>query len=270
MTTKEFIKMLTEADPTGEGHVRLYGGVPRFAESKPGYWDGAYQYIDEEGNFVTSIKGYKVDITCIEIEDFVSNLVNMHNPQNWEEIEKKIKFEFGGYSNTEQRNDKERVIIEKARSFWEEIMNMEITSYKRALEEMRSNSDKGWTWFQNKLVDTQKGAHIYYTWKVYNENNKEMGSNVWNTETVQKTGEWEKLDNNVKEGYYQWVHKSKIEFVPAEPIPLKNTALQTLIERSIGGEFKFDMLNSNIKQKIVIKENLFQKLKRWLLVRKGK
>ena len=50
MKTSEFIKMLQEADPSGEAHVRMYGGVPKFAELKPGYWDGPYSYIDEEGN----------------------------------------------------------------------------------------------------------------------------------------------------------------------------------------------------------------------------
>ena len=48
MTTSQFIKMLQEADPSGEAHIRMDGGIPLFAELKPGYWDGPYEYIDEE------------------------------------------------------------------------------------------------------------------------------------------------------------------------------------------------------------------------------
>lgn len=50
MTTSEFIKMLQDADPSGEAHIRMSGGVPKYAELKEGYWDGPYSYIDSDGN----------------------------------------------------------------------------------------------------------------------------------------------------------------------------------------------------------------------------
>ena len=41
MKTKDFIKMLQEEDPTGEGFIRLNDGdAILYAVSKPGYWDG--------------------------------------------------------------------------------------------------------------------------------------------------------------------------------------------------------------------------------------
>jgi hypothetical protein len=71
MKTKDFIKMLQEEDPTGESHVRLPGGVPTYVEQKPGYYDGAYSYIDDGGNFVTTTKGYKIDVYAQDLEDFI-------------------------------------------------------------------------------------------------------------------------------------------------------------------------------------------------------
>ena len=35
MKTKDFIKMLQDADPSGELHVRMQGGIPRFAIRNP-------------------------------------------------------------------------------------------------------------------------------------------------------------------------------------------------------------------------------------------
>ena len=71
------------------------------------------------------------------------------------------------------------------------------------------NAKKGWTWFQNKKVDgdDKPNWYIYYHWKVYNEKGKEEGSCVHNTESVLKSGDWEKVDNKKKKGYYQWIYK---------------------------------------------------------------
>lgn len=82
MKTKDFIKMLQEADPTGECYVRLPGGgAPWFAEEKEGYWDGPYQYLEKvnpdqrahAGNMriVTSTKGSKVDIHAMDLDTII-------------------------------------------------------------------------------------------------------------------------------------------------------------------------------------------------------
>ena len=71
MTTKEFIKMLKEADPSGNLHVRVGEGIPLFAEPKQGYWDGPYYYFDNDRNFVISVKGDKVDIHTTGYEEFI-------------------------------------------------------------------------------------------------------------------------------------------------------------------------------------------------------
>ena len=67
MKTKDFIKMLQEADPEGEGYIRLP-------------WGGPYAYLEkinpddsEDSNkrWVTSTQGYKVDIHVLELDSIV-------------------------------------------------------------------------------------------------------------------------------------------------------------------------------------------------------
>jgi hypothetical protein len=71
MKSKDFIQMLQAEDPTGETHVRLPGGTPIGCIKKQGYYDGAYFFIDEQGNFVISDRGEKVDIIGMDLEEFI-------------------------------------------------------------------------------------------------------------------------------------------------------------------------------------------------------
>ena len=211
MKTKDFIKMLQEADPSGECHLRMPGGVPEYAIIKEGYWDGPYSYIDHQGNWVYSSEDNKVDIYCTEIEDFVSDQINIHDPNNWENIKSKFVSKLTCYRK-ESADEKFGCIIKQAREAYDMMYEINKSFYDKALIEMVKNAEKGWTWFQNKDVDNKDAKdqrmHIFYTWKVYNENGKEEGSNPHKTESVQKSGQWEKLDNGVKKGYYQWVLKN--------------------------------------------------------------
>jgi hypothetical protein len=209
MKTSEFIKMLQDADPTGEAHIRMNGGVPRFAEPKAGYWDGPYSYIDEDGNWNYSTEGTKVDIHCTDIYDFVDDMVDSYRIPEWEKVASKFKFSLG-YSITEQRKQREDSILRQAREAYDDAVErskrFEEEGKARALE----NAGKGWTWFQNKLVDDptiKPNIHHFYTWKVYDEKGKDQGSNLYNVESVYKSGLFERLDNEVMKGYYQWIKK---------------------------------------------------------------
>src|SRR6478736_6177195 len=104
MTTAEFIKILQVADPKGTAHIRMEGGIPLFAELKEGYWDGPYSYMDEEGNYVYSTRGSKVDIHCMDIWSFVERNFT-HGITTFDDIEKKFKFELG-YSIESQRKER--------------------------------------------------------------------------------------------------------------------------------------------------------------------
>ena len=212
MKTKDFIKMLQEADPEGEAHIRMTGGIPYYAELKEGYWDGPYSYIDDQGNYVYTTQGLKVDLYQKDIEEFVESAFNLHDPNRntWESIKNKFKFSLG-YSIESQRKEREDSILKEAKESFDIIKEVHQGSYNRSLEDMEKNALKGWTWFQNKDVEKNEtpNMHVYYTWKIFDENKKEQGSNVWNTQTILKSGKWEKSDNNVKSGYYQWIYKNK-------------------------------------------------------------
>lgn len=71
MKTKDFIKMLQDADPSGELHVRIRdGGSPEYAVVLPGFYDGPYEYL-QDGKLVISDKASKVDIYTISYEDWI-------------------------------------------------------------------------------------------------------------------------------------------------------------------------------------------------------
>lgn len=214
MKTKEFIEKLKTADPSGECHVRITGGavgIPTFCEQKEGYWDGPYDYIDENNNWVRTTEGNKVDIHCIDINDFVSRNVHVHSMGGitpWEEIKKKFVTDTT-YSNESHNDEIYNNLIEEAKEDYDMIVEITERSYNKSLDEMIENAKKGWKWFQDKLVDTpEKGKpnfHVYYTWKIFDENNKSVnGSNIHMTESIQKSGQWEKLDNDEMSGYYEW------------------------------------------------------------------
>ena len=224
--------MLQKEDPTGEGHIRMTGGVPKYIEAKAGYWDGAYQYLDENENFVTSIRGYKVDIHCIDIQEYALDLADNDEDQKWEDVESNFKFELDGYADEFQRNERIRSYLETARAAWEEMRGIKKTSYDRSFKEMLENAKKGWSWFQNKLVDTEGGTHHYYTWKIFDENGKSLGgSNVHMTESIKQSGEWIRTDNNVLPGYYQWILKDLENIKPK--IQTKEKPKKKMIDKII-------------------------------------
>jgi len=208
MTTSEFIEILKKADPSGDAHIRMEGGIPLFAELKPGYWDGPYSYIDKDDNYVYTSAGSKVDIYCVDIWDFVER--NMNRNTKWEEIEKKFKFELT-YSIKEHRDERANSILKQAKEAYSDIMEILTSSYNRSLEEMIKNAEKGWKWFQNKDVDKNEvpNMHKYYTWKIFDENGKEQGSNIHMTESIQDSGLWSKLESNEIPGYYEWKFNNK-------------------------------------------------------------
>lgn len=202
--------MLQDADPNGTAHIRMNGGVPIAAELKAGYWDGPYSYIDEEGNWVYSSEGTKVDLWCNTIDEFVDELVDTFNIPEWEDVKKKFKFKLT-YSNESQRKEREDVILKQAKTAYDDDVEMHKKIEEEYITRALENESKGWKWFQNKLVDdktiTGFNHHHYYTWKVFNEKGKEESSNVHNVHAVYKSGLFERVDNNKIPGYYEWIKK---------------------------------------------------------------
>ncbi len=199
MTTREFIKILQEADPSGTSHIRMEGGIPLFAELKPGYWDGPYSYIDEEGNYVTSTEGSKVDIHCLDIWYFVERYENL----SWDEIREKFKFNYT-YSSEEQKREREDQIIKIAKEAYDTIKEVREESYQRSLTDMIKNAGSGWKWFQSKDPELKP------IWKIFKGDGTLLrGSSPHLTEPILKSGLWKRIDDSEIEGYYEWVYKIK-------------------------------------------------------------
>ena len=209
MTTSEFIKMLQDADPKGTAHIRMEGGIPYVAELKAGYWDGPYSYLDGDGNFVYSSAGNKVDIHCMDIWTFVERCMNKHT--KWEEIESKFKFKLGDYCIKDHANERAQSILKEAKKSFDELRGIDNEIYEKSLQDNIKHANDGWTWFQNKDVDLEQkpNMYTYYSWKIFDSENKEQGSNISLTESVMNSGLWAKKDNNKKIGYYQWVFMGK-------------------------------------------------------------
>jgi hypothetical protein len=203
MKTKEFIKLLQKEDPSGESYVRFGRGPVIGLEQKEGYWDGPYSYIEkgEDGKpiWVETTKGHKVDLHTMDIFDFAERFQG-----NWKEMKKHIRVEYTYLDDGERKKD----FLEHAKKECKECKKMKDRFYKAAYKEMIKNAVEGWTWFQNKDVDKNEkpNYHKYYTWKIYDEKGEKQGSNVHNTESIMKSGKWEKIDNNCKKGYYQWIY----------------------------------------------------------------
>jgi len=211
MKTRDFIKILQEADPTGDGYIRMADGIPYFAEAKAGYWDGAYSYIDENENLVYSTQHYKVDIYSRNTYDFVEGLYNHFDKERntWDYIKSKIKFDFT-YSIPEQRKEREDAILKRIKAEFDDCVQVHENIWQKELEDALKHVEEGWTWFQNKEVDNKDlkpNMHYYYTWKIYNKDGKDQGSNPYNTQPVLYSGLFERLDNNKKPGYYEWIYK---------------------------------------------------------------
>lgn len=211
MKTKDFIKMLQEADPSGEGYLRMSGGVPIMAEPKEGYWDGSYYFIDENGNFVTSTQHYKIDIHQLDLEGFVSDFVESNGEANcqWEKLRNKLIFDIGNHAEIRQQEKKESV-YKRAKAEFDDCVALYQKLDKQNLENILEHEKEGWVWFQNKEVDNKElkfNNHYYYTWKIYDKTGKEQWSCVANTAQVMKSGLFERLDNNKKVGYYEWILK---------------------------------------------------------------
>lgn len=122
MKTKELIKMLKEADPSGELHVRMAGGVPKCAYPLPGYYDGNYSYI-QDGKYHVSMTDKKVDVICWGIDDFMEE-VFMNNDFSetkkedaWKKVSEQFKIDWNLKMNPDLDNRSKRVIERISKSF---------------------------------------------------------------------------------------------------------------------------------------------------------
>ena len=143
MKTKDLIKTLQEADPTGECHVRINtetgAGTPIRAEKKEGYWDGYYSYI-EDGVMHFSIAGNKVDLHVIDEEDWAENY-----PETWED---KIDFHFDNYVYKEHQDEKVNRIKDRMSNISREMKEINQIIQDGQYPEIVEKIKDGW-----KIID---------------------------------------------------------------------------------------------------------------------
>src|SRR3972149_1193684 len=166
MTTAEFIKMLQEADPDGTAHVRMEGGVPYYAEHKAGYYDGPYEYIDENDRFVLTNLGDKVDIYCKNPADILwdGHWTPWGDPYDvaWEKLKAKFVVDFGAYANEEQRNERVDSFFKSRKEEFDSMIASQGPSWEEHLDDVIKRYRAGWRFYQCK----DEGAWKYYDWKI--------------------------------------------------------------------------------------------------------
>lgn len=179
MTTAEFIKMLQEADPSGNAHIRMSGGVPYMAESKPGYYDGPYEYIDKDGRFVMTNVGEKVDIWCKEPTDIVwdsdwNAWSKVSIEEEWENLKAKFVFDYSAYAVESQREERRQKFFDELRKTFDQWVKYEQESCVKYLDEVMEKYKKGWKFLQKKV------GMKFYDWKIVEPNGSSSGAN-WAT-----------------------------------------------------------------------------------------
>ncbi len=151
MRTKDFIKMLQEADPSGEAFVRIDGGAIVFCEKKAGYWDGPYEYIEND-KFIISTRHDKVDIRTTDYEDWIYN-----HDGDYSSIE--LDFTYISEVNKEKENRYQKKFEEASKEYkrFEENSLWQFTF--KVLEKVQ----QGWEIIQPK--DTKIGHYNVHSYK---------------------------------------------------------------------------------------------------------
>ena len=158
--------MLQAADPEGTAHIRMEGGVPRYAEHKPGYYDGPYEYIDENDNYVITNQGSKVDISCKSPSDIIwdSHWTPWGDSPEiaWEKIKSRFIVDFGAYAVKEQREERADRFFKARKEEFDEMVASQKPSWENYLAEVINKYKNGWRFYQCKDEKSLK----YYDWKI--------------------------------------------------------------------------------------------------------
>jgi hypothetical protein len=130
MTTSELINLLKEIDPDGTAHIRLPSGTPYHIELKDGILGVPYTYLDENGKFVLSTQGKKIEISTIDVRSFVEK--NYNDGLTWEELEKLFSFELT-YRNQNEIDARVNTVLSHAKDIFDII--------KRSRETVKLNDE---------------------------------------------------------------------------------------------------------------------------------
>lgn len=173
MKSKDVIKQLQEIDPSGETHVCLWGNSALMSFAKlPGYYDGSYAYINDDGKHVVSRSGDKIIAYDYDVDYWVE--------EHEGDIDKVLEqFVLKGLPD----HNKERVMsqIEKA---CKEYNDFEEKSHKEFSFEIIKRLQDGWSVF---TIDKQI---------VYVKDDKKEFFNLGSIKAINDSGLFEKDENN--------------------------------------------------------------------------
>ncbi len=194
--------MLQEADPEGNGHIRMPGGIPIYADNVPGYYDGTYTYIDENKKYVTSGQGYKIDIICKTKEDYVWDELEYDSFKDkdielvWNKLKEKFRFE-AMYNPV---SDAERIdsFWKSLRKDFDEFIKFEKENDQKYLKETIDNFKKGYRFLQDKKITS------YYSFSIIDENGKTRGCSYSTSHPILNSGMFEPMD---KGEFIEWILK---------------------------------------------------------------
>lgn len=125
MTTSELIDRLRAADPEGNTHISC-GGTFVDVYVEPGFYDGPYSYINEDGKYEISDKGNKVVIINKDLQDFVYDLViDSREKPTLDEVFDKIIFNIGK-SSSERLKSKVEKYYKEALDILEEVDRLKL------------------------------------------------------------------------------------------------------------------------------------------------
>jgi len=186
MKVKDFIAMLQKENL--EDHVRVPGGAVLFAESKPGYWDGAYSYRDGE-NFVISTRGSKVDIITQDADDFI-----WENDGDYS----KIILDFHGYSGETLKRH-----IKKYKDKFEETAQQVKQFHQRSLEShfyaVAKKLKEGWKIREDKNEKSRSKMTMSYV----KDGKKDKRMCMGDCQTVHKSGLFVSYDEGKRYRYWK-------------------------------------------------------------------
>lgn len=125
MKTKELIKQLQNADPSGEAYLRINGKeCITHVEFKAGYWDGSYSYLSKNSKdeliWNESNQGIKVDICVMEMYNFVERYKG-----NYKKVMKHVKMDFQDLDPSDR--------IKR----FKDLMKQECIDYNKMMEDIK-------------------------------------------------------------------------------------------------------------------------------------
>lgn len=213
MKSGELISMIKAADPSGNGLIMdSDGGIPYYFEEKPGYYDGAYRYIDKRGRLTFSIQEHKVDIGSKVISDMI-----------WTNLEaeigrKKRESVLNGtiYVVDEQeymKIAKDQIVFHEGvpEEFKKNVMMTLEREFNDWMQFKVQNDEK---WIEKTMNECRKGLRFYQTkeaqkdgWKLWSTNTKEHeGVCFGMIDAITESGMFKREEYDEK--WWEWKLKS--------------------------------------------------------------